>query len=332
MRSADGQTGTHLDISATWDGPAEPSTNETAGIRQRMELKLEPAQREQLDRLVERGAAPTLTALAGEALTAYGYYVRYRDQGMLLYLRNKDGVETLQPIATSVESPELSTGAGYRPPQRVPVLEVLRQEAELDAELIVIDTPFSTCARFPELRDQIVRTIKHHHFQRNLTRLEFVKADREGLDEMKKFLDDYLVGTLDRDLYSKTQQENLNAMISQLEGQERTAAEADPVWALARPRVISQRIQQDFGALLIGNLFAPPRWYAKLRDGSYWGYEFVHYADSTSVTDIVMNPMDPENIKERITFLNKLTPVGWNNAERDTAPLNEARATPVAHK
>ena len=327
MRSADGNKGFDLDISATWDGPTEPSAKETSGIRQRMELKLDPAQREQLDRLVELGAAPTLTALAGEALTAYGYYIRYRDQGMLLYLRSKDGTETPLTVVASVEAAEVSTGAGYRPPQRVPVLEVLRQEAELDAELIVIDTPFSTCARFPELRDQIVRTMRQHHFQRNLTRIEFVKADRAGVDEMKKFIDEYLADTLDFTAASPEQKTALDALISPLEGQERVAAEADAVWALARPRVITEETHHQIGRGILGRLFDPPRWYAKLRDGTYWGYEFVHYEVGTSIADIVMNPMDPENIKTRIAMLDQLTPVGWNKAEIITAQLNPSKTT-----
>ena len=339
MRSENGRIGIDLDIPATWDGASESASSEGTGIRQRMELKLEAAQREQLDRLVEKNAAPTLTALAGIALTAYEDYIRHRDEGMRLYVRAVKGNETLivppaAPIERELAAAHGTTiqpmGAGYHPPQRVPVMEVLRQEAELDADLIVIDTPFSICARFPSLRDQIVRTMQNHHFGKNVTQIEFVKADRAGIDEMKTFLTTYLGGVLDANAFSAAQKERLTTLITNLDGQERTNAEADPIWALARPRVISQKAQIEFSVGVIGRMFDPPRWYARLKNGSYWGYEFVHYGADTSIADIVMNPMDPENVKTRIEMLNQLIPVGWNNAENDTAPLNSAHTPNTA--
>lgn len=339
MRSAAGDDAIDLDISATWDGPVEPTTSQSAGIRQRMELKLDPAQREQLDRLVELGAAPTLTALAGEALTAYGYYVRYRNQGMLLYLRNKEGAETLvtPPVAreriaaVAKRGVVQPMGIGYVQPDRVPVREVLRQEAELDADILIIDTPFSTCERFAELRDEIVRTIHEHHFAKNQTQIQFVRADRAGIKEMQEFIETYLAGRLEISSLTQSQQGRINNLVSQLEGSERISAEIDPVWALARPRVISRKTQQELGPAVIGRLFDTPRWYARLKDGSYWGYEFIAN-DEFHVTadETFMNPMDPDRVKSLIGMLSQLTDPGWNMAQKHMATLNAGESNAPA--
>jgi hypothetical protein len=333
MKSPDGRRCFDIYIPVTYHKDDIAGPAESTGIRHRIEVRMEPEFKKQLQALVsDEKAAPTMTALAGVAVGAYAEFVKLRSEGMDPMMRKPDGSAGPLMIPSSFFQAKLAReygttlpdGCGYVQPVRVFASEVIRQESELDAEIIVIDAPFATSERFPEMRDELAKIMKTN-ITKKLTEYQFIKANPQGVEEVKQYLTDYLADNISWSDFTDDQRIELNERIAKLRNNEHANAIAAPLWALVRPRLLQEAIPA-----LYGRLFDTAQWYAKLKDGSFWGYKFVRVNErNTPANDTLMTPLDQDAVAERFDMLDKITEVGWEDCQpltREEQP--SARNTP----
>ena len=335
MKSPGGRRSFDIHIPVTYHNDDITAAVGSTGIRHPIEVRLEPEFKKQLQVLVsDEKAAPTMTALAAVAVGAYAEYLTLKSEGMDPMIRKPNGsVASLafpslyfQTKSAGEFGIPLPDGCGYVQPIRVFASEVIRQESELDAEIIVIDAPFTTSERFPEMRETLAKIMKTNITQK-LTEYQFIKADSKGVDEVKKYLEEYLENDISWSDFTEAQHQELDRRIASLRGNEHSTSASHPLWALVRPRLITASVQEAVAHALIGRLFDTAQWYARLKNGRFWGYKFVRVNErGTPADETLMTPLDPEAVAERFEMLDKITEVGWEDCQpvirtkTDTSP------------